>query len=119
MRRPKTAIISPEYFDSGEIGRQTSSDDAYFRAVGETTMKIVIDHFLQRLPPMHRAAVEMCVMSGMTYNDAAERLSAERGIDTDPKTVWRWARKGVDQLTEMFDNAKWAASLEPKMGGNA
>lgn len=115
MRRPKTAIVSPEYFDSGEIGRQTANPDGYFKTINETTLKIVIDHFVQRLPDNHRAAVEMCVMQGLSYATAAEHFTVERGITTDPKTVWRWANKGIEQLTRMFENAKWAASIEPRM----
>lgn len=80
-------------------------------------MKIVIDHFIQRLPDNHRAAVEMCIMNNITYADAAEHFTVMRGMKTDPKTVWRWAQKGVAQLTEMFANAKWAATMEPKIGG--
>lgn len=117
MRRPRTAVISPDYFDSGEIGRQTAGDDEYFSSLEESTLKIVIDHFIQRLPDLHRAAVEMCIMQNVTYADAAEILSVQRGVRTDPKTVWRWAQKGVAQLAEMFDNAKWTASLEPRMKG--
>lgn len=115
MRRPPTAFVDPEYFDSGAIGQQTAVEDQYFRTGAESTLRIVVDNFLQKLEPNERVAVQMCIMEGQSYGEAAKWFTIERGIKTDPKTVWRWARKGLAKLTSMFDKAGWVAQLDPRL----
>jgi len=115
VRRPPTVHIDPEYFNSGSIGAQTSVEDQYFRTGVEPTLRIVIDNFLKKLEPHERAAVQMCVMERYSYAQAAEWFTQERGIKTDRKTVWRWARNGVQKLSGMFERAGWVAQLDPRL----
>lgn len=107
-RRPPDAIIPPEYFDSGEIGRQTSSGDNYFTSKRhEDSTRMVLDTFVKNLPEWKKSAVQMCVMSNMTYEQAAEHISELRGKRTDKKTVWRWARSGLEDLKVWLVKSPW------------
>ena len=57
----------------------------------------------------------MCIMAGMTYEEAARHISVQRGVDTHKKTVWRWAKQGVEMLAMMFKSAGWAGAISPKV----
>ena len=116
MRRPTTAIVSPDVFGSGAIGEQTATVDEYFTDLDESTLRIVVDHFVSKLPEPQKSAVEMCIMHKITYEEAAEKISIDRGIRTDKKTVWRWAQQGVETLGKMFDAAKWTAAISKVPG---
>jgi len=115
MRRPARTTIDPAALESGDIGRQTAVVDDYFDGGVEATLRIVVTHFMDQLQDPQRTAVEMCIMKRMTYKEAAEWFTAERGIKTDPKTVWRWAQQGVATLATMFENARWVHSIEPRV----
>jgi DNA-directed RNA polymerase specialized sigma24 family protein len=115
MRRPRRTTIDPEAFGSGAIGAQTATYDQYFQKEGDTTLRIVVGHFVDRLPEPQKSAVEMCVMAGMTYEEAAAHISVDRGIVTHKKTVWRWAKQGVNMLGEMFQKAGWVGAINPKV----
>lgn len=112
MRRPKPTTIDAAWFETGAIARQTASLDRYFRT-GEVdeTLRIIIDAFVQQLAEPQRSAVEMCLMQGMTYAEAAGVMGAQRGRRTDPKTVWRWARQGAHQLRSMLVAARWTSEM--------
>jgi DNA-directed RNA polymerase specialized sigma24 family protein len=109
MRRT-TSYINPEYFDSGEIGRQTADEDKYFASDSEPSVRIVLDNFVKFLPEYRKTAVEMCVMAGLTYEEAADEISLRRGIKTDKKTVWRWARAGLEDLKLWLSNSPWVSA---------
>jgi DNA-directed RNA polymerase specialized sigma24 family protein len=112
MRRASLAYIPPEFFDSGEIGRQTSQEDEYFKSVtSEQSVRMVVDSFVALLPEYYKTAVEMCVMAGITYEEAAEHISVKRGIRTDKKTVWRWAEQGVKMLQEWLVKSPWVNNI--------
>ena len=115
MRLPPEAHIDPEYFESGSIGSQTSVEDRYFRTGAEPTLRIVVDNFMKKLDYNERVAVEMCIMQRHSYGEAARWFTQDRGIKTDPKTVWRWARKGLGKLSGMFERAGWVAQLDPRL----
>ena len=115
MRRPARTTLDPVVLESGEIGRQTATVDTYFTNEVEPTLGIVVHQFLEQLEEPQRSAVEMCIMKRMTYKEAAEWFTIERGRKTDPKTVWRWARQGVERLGRMFRNAKWTTAIEPRI----
>jgi DNA-directed RNA polymerase specialized sigma24 family protein len=115
MRRPRRTTLSPEAFDSGDIGGQTATYDRYFYEEKDPTLRIVISHFVNRLPEPQKSAVEMCIMAGMTYEEAATHISVQRGIVTHKKTVWRWAKQGVTMLGNMFKSAGWATAISPKV----
>lgn len=115
MRRPRQAIVSPDYLASGELGGQTADYDEYFSSGGEPTLRILFDHFMSKLPEPQKSAVEMCVMSRLTYEEASQYFTLERGINTDKKTVWRWAQQGVEMLGKMLKAAGWAAAISPKV----
>jgi DNA-directed RNA polymerase specialized sigma24 family protein len=115
MRRPRRTTIDPEAFGSGAIGMQTATYDRYFTEDKDSTIRIVLANFVNRLPEPQKSAVEMCVMAGMTYEEAAQHISIERGILTHKKTVWRWAKQGVNMLGKMFQNAGWVGAIDPKI----
>jgi DNA-directed RNA polymerase specialized sigma24 family protein len=110
-RRPPDAIIPPDYFDNGEIGKQTASADSYFAWNYEESTRMVLDNFVKHLPEWKRSAVQMCVMSNMTYEQAAEEISNLRGKKTDKKTVWRWARSGVEDLKTWLSKSFWVSHI--------
>jgi DNA-directed RNA polymerase specialized sigma24 family protein len=110
-RRPPDAVIPPDYFDSGEIGRQTASGDSYFSSDYEESTRMVLDNFVKHLPEWKRSAVQMCVMSNMTYEEAAKEISALRGKRTDKKTVWRWAKSGVQDLKTWLSKSFWVSHI--------
>jgi DNA-directed RNA polymerase specialized sigma24 family protein len=110
-RRPPDAVIPPDYFDSGEIGKQTASGDDYFSTDYEEAVRMVLDNFVQHLPEWKRTAVLMCVMSGITYEEAAKEISTLRGVKTDKKTVWRWARAGVEDLKTWLTKSFWVSHI--------
>jgi len=115
MRRPRRTTISPDAFGTGEIGAQTASTDRYFYEEKDSTIRILLDHFVGRLDEPQKSAVEMCIMAGMTYEEAARYISVQRGIETHKKTVWRWAKQGVNTLGVMFQQAGWATAISPKV----
>lgn len=115
MRRPRRTTIDPEAFGSGAIGAQTATHDEYFVEDKDSTIRIIIANFVDKLPEPQKSAVEMCIMAGMTYEEAATHISAQRGIVTHKKTVWRWAKQGVNMLAKMFQNAGWAGAISPKV----
>jgi DNA-directed RNA polymerase specialized sigma24 family protein len=115
VRRPTRTTLDPVALESGDIGRQTANTDRYFDGGVEPTLRILVSHFIERLDEPQRTAVEMCIMKRMTYKEAAEWFTLERGIKTDPKTVWRWAQQGVDRLGRMFQRARWMHAIEPKV----
>lgn len=115
MRRPRQTTIDPEYLESGSIGLSTASYDRYFAQEHEPTLRILVDQLLQRVPEPHKSAVEMCVMKRVTYKEAAEWFTVQRGITTDPKTVWRWAQRGAEMLGQMLQSTAWASAVAPQI----
>ncbi len=115
MRRPRRTTLDPAALESGDIGSQTAVYDTYFDGDVEPTLRIVVQHFLDRLEEPQKSAVEMCIMKRVTYKEAAEWFTIERGRNTDPKTVWRWAQQGLTLLAIMFENARWTTAIEPRI----
>lgn len=111
MVRPSTSFVDPEYFASGAIAKQTATQDLYFTREVEPAVRAVVDEFLNLVPEWHRSAVQMCVMANMTYAEAAEKISVLRGKRTHKKTVWRWARKGLEELRSLFEVAPWVGTM--------
>lgn len=103
--------MDPEYFSSGNIARQAATHDKYFKEEIEPAVRVVLDEFVSLLPEWSRTAVQMCVMSGITYEEAAKHISIMRGITTHKKTVWRWARKGVEELRAWLTVAPWVGTM--------
>lgn len=109
MRRT-TSYVDPAYFESGNIGAETADRDEYFAADYESADRIVLDSFVSLLPEYRKSAVEMCVMAGWTYEEAAAEISVRRGVKTDKKTVWRWARAGLEDLQVWLRSSPWVAA---------
>jgi len=109
--RRTVSSVSPDAFGSGEIGRQTANEDNYFASGVEDVVRMVLDNFIKQLPPLQKAAVEMCIMSKMTYEEAAKEISLIRGVDTDKKTVWRWARSALEDLRQWLIDSPWVAAV--------
>ena len=114
-KRPSNVIIPPEYFESGEIGRQTAQGDDYFSSKeNENSTRMVLDTFVNLLPEWKRSAVQMCIMSNMTYEEAAYEISGLRGKRTDKKTVWRWAKSGVEDMRKWLVKSPWVGHMTNK-----
>ena len=110
--RSAHSLVSPDYFENGEIGRQTATRDDYFSSPdAEEASRMVIDNFVNQLPEWKRTAVQMCIMANLTYEEAAEEISILRGKKTDKKTVWRWARAGVEDMKGWLVKSPWVASM--------
>jgi len=104
------SFVPPEYFDSGEIGRQTASEDEKTREHDDVT-RVIIDDFLQFVPEWKRSAVQMTVMSKWTYEQAAQKITELRGIPTDKKTVWRWAQQGLEIVKKYLISSPWVGAI--------
>jgi len=111
MTRPSSSFVPPEYFESGEIGRQTATFDEPFMHEQEDVLRIVLDNFINMLPEWNRSSVQMTLMSKMTYEEAANVITTLRGIHTDKKTVWRWTYKGVEMIQEWLSKAPWVNNI--------
>ena len=111
MVKRTTVFIDPALFDSGAVGQATGEEDSYFDSNPEDVVRMVLDNFIKELPPLKRAAVEMCVMSQMTYEEAAEHISLMRGVPTDKKTVWRWAQAALEDLKKWLMDSPWVAAI--------
>jgi hypothetical protein len=105
--------FSPEMFNGGEIASASATHDEYFGPDfdADNATRIVLDDFVNLLPEWKRSAVQMCIMSKLTYEEAAERISVMRGVDTHKKTVWRWAHQGVEQMKEWLVKSAWVGTL--------
>jgi len=110
MRRT-TVFIDPALFESGAVAHATGLVDEYFVSSSEDVVRIVLDNFVKELPEYKRTAVEMCIMSRITYEEAAEHISIMRGIPTDKKTVWRWAQSGLEDMKKWLMDSPWVAAL--------
>ena len=111
MVKKTTVFVDPTFFDSGDLGLLTGDTDEHFTNDIESSIRIVLDAFVSNLPEYHKSAVEMCVMSNITYEAAAETISILRGVQTDKKTVWRWARAGVEQVKEWLMQSPWVGPV--------
>ena len=111
--KPYTSPFSPEMFNAGEIASASATNDEYFSPDfdADDAARIVLDVFVNLLPEWKRSAVQMCVMSKLTYEEAAERISVMRGVKTHKKTVWRWAQQGVTQMRGWLVNAPWVSTI--------
>lgn len=111
MVRRTAVFINPALFESGAIGQATGTSDEYFASTTESSVRIIMDNFVKQLPEYKRTAVEMCVMSKITYEDAAKHISIVRGVPTDKKTVWRWAQSGVEDLKKWLMESPWVSPV--------
>lgn len=107
VTRKTVSFVSPDAFGSGEIGRQTASEDDYFTNNPEPTVRMILSHFIHHVPEYKKSAVEMCVMSMMTYEEASQVISGLRGVPTDKKTVWRWAKAGLEDIKAALIKSPW------------
>jgi DNA-directed RNA polymerase specialized sigma24 family protein len=106
----KSTSVPPEFFDSGQIGAQTASYDKEDNE-GDDVVRIIIDDFIQFVPEWKRSAVQMTVMSKLTYEEAAEKISVMRGVPTDKKTVWRWAQEGLQIAKDYLIASPWVGAM--------
>lgn len=110
MKR-STVFIDPALFDSGAVGLSTAKRDSYFGNLPEDVVRMVMDNFVKQLPEPKKSAVEMCVMSQITYEEAARNIAVMRGLPTDKKTVWRWAHAGLEDLKEWLIDSPWVSAI--------
>lgn len=114
MSRPKRTSLDPSWFEHGAIAKQTATLDTYPSSDADATpgaLLMVLDEMVQQLPEPDRSAVQMTVMSGYSYQEAAEMLEPQLGRLVDRKTLWRWARRGLLTVKERLGDAPWASVL--------
>lgn len=106
----RSASVPPEFFDSGQIGAQAASHDEPEKE-GDDVVRIIVDDFLQFVPEWKRSALQMTVMSKLTYEEAAEKITELRGVRTDKKTVWRWAQEGAEIVKDYLIASPWVGAV--------
>jgi DNA-directed RNA polymerase specialized sigma24 family protein len=106
----KSTSVPPEFFDSGKIGAQTASYDEEENE-SDDVVRIIIDDFIQFVPEWKRSAVQMTVMSKLTYEEAAEKITVLRGVQTDKKTVWRWTQEGLQIVKDYLMASPWVGAM--------
>ena len=106
-----TVFIDPSLFDSGAVAKATGVGDKYFSASNEDVVRMVLDNFIKSLPEYQKTAVEMCVMSRITYEETAKHITVLRGVETDKKTVWRWAQAGLEEMKVWLMDSPWVAAI--------
>lgn len=106
----RSASVPPEFFDSGQIGAQSAHFDQEEKE-GDDVVRIIIDDFIQFVPEWRRSALQMTVMSQLTYEEAAEKITELRGVRTDKKTVWRWAREGAEIVKDYLMASPWVGAM--------
>ena len=112
MRRPQRTTLDPRSMDYGEIAKQTAIEDRYFDNDRLEALALILDHLVDQLIEPDQSAVRMCVMANLSYPEAGRLLGNERGGKPyDPKTVWRWARRGVLQLKEWLTASEWLSDM--------
>lgn len=115
MRTP----VEPRALDEGTIGVLGASESAehqWMHGDRVQALGVVMVELVRRIPdPRDRAAVQMAVMEGMSYADAAELMAAEVGYVPDMKTVWRWAQRGLDYIAEVVEHTAWLKELAPHL----
>lgn len=106
MRRPRRTSLDPSWFKAGPIGAQTAHTDEYF--VGEekpSVLAVVMQRLVDRLPERQRDAIEAVSIGGYSYRQAAELL------DTYPKAVWRWEKRGIEQILRWLKGSPWMLEM--------
>lgn len=111
MSRPGRTTIEPRTFEYGAIAQQTGQWDTYFADVEPDAFQLILAALVERLQEPDRASVQMCVMAGMTYQEAADWFTAVRGATTDRRTVWRWARRGLLTVQEWLEVSPWVSAM--------
>lgn len=106
----RSASVPPEFFDSGQIGAQSASYDTNVNETDDV-VRVIIDDFLQFVPEWRRSALQMTVMSKLTYEEAAEKITELRGVRTDKKTVWRWAQEGAEIVKDYLIASPWVGAI--------
>jgi hypothetical protein len=108
----KVNFVPPELLESGGLGALTSNDgESFNKETVDDVIRIVIEKFVDQLPEWQRSAVQMSVMSKFTYEETAEMISNLRGVQTDKKTVWRWAQQGVQSIKEWLAESPWVGAI--------
>lgn len=106
----RSFFVPPEFFDSGQIGYQTASYDEEERE-GDDVVRIILDDFIQFVPEWKKSALQMTLMAKMTYEEAAQEISKLRGVETDKKTVWRWAQQGAQIVKDYLLSSPWVGAM--------
>jgi hypothetical protein len=106
----RSFLVPSQFFDSGKIGAQSATNDEDSSDTDDV-VRIVIDDFIQFVPEWKRSALQMTVMSKLTYEEAAEKISTLRGVKTDKKTVWRWAQEGLQIVKDYLIASPWVGAV--------
>lgn len=106
-RRPRRTSLDPAWFRNGDIGHQTAVTDRYFlEALPADVLTMVVDRLVERLDEPDRSCVQMVTLGGMTYQECAELLEASHR-----KTVWKWEKRGLEQIKEWIGSAGWLREM--------
>ena len=79
-------------------------------AADDRSLGLVVDRLLADLPHGQRRAVELTVLAGMSYRDAARYLDLTAGGEPDGKRVWRQARRGLAAIRRRLETG-WPEAI--------
>lgn len=108
----KVNFVPPDMLESGGLASINANDgESFNKETIDDVVRLVVEKFVDQLPEWQRSAVQMAVMSQYTYEETANMISQLRGVPTDKKTVWRWARKGVQSIKEWLAESPWVGAI--------
>ena len=105
-KRGKDLPYDPSRADSGVLATPLSYHDKYFEIEPqEDSALLVLDQLLDGLPDRQRAAIEMCVISQISYAQAG------RIIGCSDQTMRRETMRALSALRERMSQTPWLATM--------
>lgn len=118
-REVRRAYVEPRSFEEGNIaagGASPAAEDEALERLRGRALGVVMVELVRRIPdPRDRAAVQMCVMEGISYKEAGALMAGDIGYVADMKTVWRWGQRGLQYIAEVVRDTPWLAELAPHL----
>lgn len=117
-RSVQSSPVEPRAFTEGNVARRAAAPSVEDLFAGEEREVVgaLLAKMVELLPDeRHRVAVQLTQMQGLTYSDAAELMVPVHGRRPHPKTVWTWARDGLEQLAGWVDTTPWLVELAPHL----
>lgn len=89
-----------------------SVEDRYFVRERATAIGMIADQSLAELPDLYRRAIELTVVAGMSYRDAAREMELYlRSGRPDGKKVYRLRAYGLRLIKHDLLNNEWVTAL--------
>lgn len=117
-REPPRSTVEPRSFEEGHIAEQgaamSAEEEFWADPLRQGALGLILSHLVVYIDDWRdRAAVSMAVMEGLPYTEVAELLQRDLGYRPDPKTVWRWAQRGLAQVAQWVTETPWMAEMAP------